>query len=336
VGGERKTVLVALGANAAIAIVKGATGAMTGSAAMLAEAAHSVADTVNQGLLLTSLQLGDRPPDEEHPFGHGKERFFWAFLAAVLVFVAGALFSIGQGVLELISRPEESSFLLNYATFAFAFVAESVSLVRAVRQTRGDARAEGRSFLGYVRTSTEPTSKMVLGEDAVAVVGVVIGAAGVALHQLTGNVAWDAAAAILIGLLLMAVAITLGRSFRRLLIGEGALPEDRERLRAVLNAHDEVEDVVDLRTMYVGPKSLLVAVRLDLVPGLESDQVEELAEEIDRELREAEEDVSEVFIDPTPRRSRPRQAAGMTATPGSSLPSSSSRAAPPPVESHET
>jgi len=304
VGGERRTVLVALAANAAIALVKGATGAITGSAAMLAEAAHSVADTVNQGFLLASLELGEKPPDEEHPFGHGKERFFWSFLAAVLVFVAGAVFSVGQGVLELVREPTESSFLLNYATFAFAFVAESISLVRAVRQTRADARAEGQSFLAYVRTSTEPTAKTVLGEDAVAVAGVVIATLGVGLHQLTGSVVWDAAAAILIGLLLMAVAIMLGRSFRGLLIGEGALPEDRERLRGVMLSHPEVVDVVDLRTMYVGPKSLLVAVRLDLAEGLDSDRVEQLAEEIDGELREAEDDVSEVFLDPTPRTAR--------------------------------
>jgi cation diffusion facilitator family transporter len=304
VGGERRTVLVALAANAAIALVKGATGAFTGSAAMLAEAAHSVADTVNQGFLLASLELGEKPPDEEHPFGHGKERFFWSFLAAVLVFVAGAVFSVGQGVLELVREPTESSFLLNYATFAFAFVAESISLVRALRQTRADAQAEGQSFLAYVRTSTEPTAKTVLGEDAVAVAGVVIATLGVGLHQLTGSVVWDAAAAILIGLLLMAVAIMLGRSFRGLLIGEGALPEDRERLRGVMLSHPEVVDVVDLRTMYVGPKSLLVAVRLDLAGGLDSDRVEQLAEEIDRELREAEDDVSEVFLDPTPRTAR--------------------------------
>ncbi len=328
--------IVAMAANAAIALVKGAAGAITGSAAMLAEAAHSVADTVNQGLLLTSLELGEKPPDEEHPFGYGKERFFWSFLAAVLVFVAGALFSIGQGVLELVRKPTESSFLLNYATFAFAFLAEGISLVRAIRQTRDDARAEGQSFIAYVRTSTEPTAKTVLGEDAVAVAGVLVATAGVALHQLTGNVAWDAAAAILIGLLLMAVAVTLGRSFRALLIGEGARPEVRERLRSAILAHDEVEHVVDLRTMYVGPKSLLVAVRLDLAPGLDSERVEELAEQIDAELREAEKHVSEVFVDPTPRRSRARQSVGMTATPGSSLPSSNSRAAPPPVESQDT
>jgi cation diffusion facilitator family transporter len=303
VGGERKTVLVAMAANAAIAIVKGAAGALTGSAAMLAEAAHSVADTVNQGLLLASLALGERPPDEEHPFGYGKERFFWSFLAAVLVFVAGAVFSLGQGILELVRKPQEGHYALNIGTLAFALVAEGISFVRAIRQTSDDARKEGRSFFEYIRTSTEPTVKMVLGEDAVAVAGVLIAAAGVTLHELTGNVAWDAAAAIAVGLVLMTVAVALGRTFRALLIGEGAQPEVRENLRDLILGHPEVEDVVDLRTMYVGPKSLLVAVRFDLERGIDSDRIERLAEEIDRELREAEDDVAEVFVDPTPRKS---------------------------------
>ena len=207
-------------------------------------------------------------------------------------------------MLELLSEPSEGSFWLNYATFAFAFVAETISLIRAVRQTRKAAEEKGQSFADYVRTSTEPTSKMVLGEDTAAVVGVVIAASGVALHQLTGNVAFDAAAAILVGLLLMSTPIALGRSFRGLLIGEGARPEIRERIRSVIAEQREVEDVVDLRTMYVGPNALLVAVRLDVADDVDSDSVEQLAEQIDRTLRDEVDDVADVFIDPTPRRSR--------------------------------
>src|SRR5437867_1299715 len=140
----RKTVLTALAANAAIAVVKVIAGVLSGSAAMLAEAAHSVADTGNQGFLLVSIQRGERETDEEHPFGHGKERFFWSFLAAVLIFLAGAVFSIGQGILELVGTRGETSFGLVYGTLAFAFVAEGISLVRAVRQTRADARKAGK------------------------------------------------------------------------------------------------------------------------------------------------------------------------------------------------
>jgi cation diffusion facilitator family transporter len=298
---ERVTVLVAMAANAAIAIVKAIAGVLTGSAALLAEAAHSFADTANQVLLLTSLELGRRPADEEHPFGHGKDRFFWSFLAAVVIFLAGAVFSIGQGVLELVRRQEEGSFGIAYATLAFAFVAESISLARAVVQTRGDAARRNLSFFAYVRRTTEPAAKTVLYEDTVAVTGVLVAALGIALHQLTGNVAWDAAAAIVVGVILVYVAVTLGRNFRALLIGAGAPPDERERLREVLCGHEEVTDVLDLRTMYVGPGALLVAARIDLAPGIESERVEELSSQLDRELRDAVGDVRQVFLDPTSR-----------------------------------
>jgi cation diffusion facilitator family transporter len=298
---ERKTVLIALAANVAIALVKAFAGVVSGSAAMLAEAAHSVADTTNQGLLLTSIKLGERDPDREHPFGYGKERFFWSFLAAVLIFVAGAVFSVGQGVLELIRPQNESSYALVYGTLAFAFLAEGASLVRAVRQTRGEAREAGKGWLEYVRESTEPTAKTVVGEDLVAVAGVVIAALGVGLHQATENSAWDAAAAIAVGLMLVYVAFALGRNFKELLIGAAAQPEDVERIREIAENEPGIAKVLDLRTMYLGPRSLLVAVRADLADDVDADDVERIANDVDEKLRAAVPDVSEVFLDPTPR-----------------------------------
>ena len=298
---ERKTVLIALAANVAIALVKAFAGVVSGSAAMLAEAAHSIADTTNQGLLLTSIKLGERDPDREHPFGYGKERFFWSFLAAVLIFVAGAVFSIGQGILELVRPQNESSYALVYGTLAFAFLAEGASLLRAVRQTRREAREAGKGWMEYVRESTEPTAKTVVGEDLVAVAGVVIAAIGVGLHQATGNSAWDAAAAIAVGLMLVYVAFVLGRNFKELLIGASAQPEDVERIRAIAESEPGIAKVLDLRTMYLGPRSLLVAVRADLADDVDSDDVERIANDVDEKLREAVPDVSEVFLDPTPR-----------------------------------
>ena len=245
---------------------------------MLAEAAHSVADTANQGFLLVSLQRGEREPDAEHPFGHGKERFFWSVLAAVLIFLAGAVFSVGQGILELVRSPGKTSFALVYGTLGFAFVAEGISLIRAVRQTRAGAREAGKRWRTYVSESTEPTSKTVVAEDTVAVVGVVIAAAGVGLHQATGGVAWDAGAAIVVGLMLVYVAYLLGRNYKDLLIGAGARPEERRRIRDLLASHPGVDEVLDLRTMYVGPESLLVAARLDLADnGLDAEAIEHVA-----------------------------------------------------------
>lgn len=298
---ERATVLIALAANVAIALVKCAAGVISGSAAMLAEAAHSIADTSNQGFLLTSIKLGEREPDAKHPFGHGKERFFWSFLAAVLIFLAGAVFSIGQGVLELLRPEDVSNYPLVYGTLAFAFVAEGISLVRAVRQTRREAQEAEKGWVEHVLETTEPTSKTVVGEDLVAVVGVVIAAIGVGLHQVTGNSAWDAAAAIAVGVMLVYVAFALGRNFKELLVGAGAQPEDVDRIREIVESDPCVDELLDLRTMYVGPRSLLVALRADLADGIDADEVERLASGLDERLREAVPEVSEVFLDPTPR-----------------------------------
>jgi cation diffusion facilitator family transporter len=306
VQGERRTVLIALAANAVIAVAKGAGGLITGSSAMLAETAHSIADTVDQVLLLVSLRLGERQPDEEHPFGYGKDRFFWTFLVAVIIFLAGAVFSIGDGVLRLLGRDVlgrsgGGRIWIDFVVLGIAFASETTSLARAWRQTRKAARESGYGLVEYVRISKEPTTKMVLSEDAVAVAGVVVAFAGLGLQEVTGSQRWDAGAAVLIGLLLVYVAFALGRDIRGLLLGEAARPDQREALRRTLAEPDEVDEVVDLRTMYVGPKSLLVAARIDLADGVDSSRVEELANALDRRLRETDADVDQVFLDPTTR-----------------------------------
>jgi cation diffusion facilitator family transporter len=305
---SKKTVYAAMAANLAIAIAKTVAGLIGRSPAMLAEAAHSVADTMNQVFLLVSLSLGDRKPDEEHPFGYGKERFFWAFLAAVFIFVSGAVFSLYEGVRALVtSGASEASFLISYAVLGFSLVAEGASLYRAVMQVRGEARAQGERIGSYLRQSTDPTVRTVLFEDSAAVTGVVLALIGVGLHNLTGERFWEGLASIAIGLLLVVVAYVLGRFSKGLLIGESARPEQRELLRKVIVAHPEVEDVLELLTMHLGPNALLVAVRLDLRDDLTAGQVEQLSNQIDGELRQAVEEVSQVFLDATPR-PRPRRA----------------------------
>jgi cation diffusion facilitator family transporter len=298
--GEKRTVWYAVAANAAIAVAKGVAGALTGSSALLAEAAHSVADTANQGMLRVSLTLGERPPDEEHPFGYGKERFFWTLLASVVIFLAGAVFAIGHGTLRLVSPPtKKESFLVVYGTIAFAFVAEGISFWRAIRQTRDAVQKADVPFMKFVRQSKEPTVKTVLSEDAAAIAGLVIALVGTALAQLTGRDAFDAGAAIAVGVLLVLVAILIGRDTKGLLIGEAAPRAERERLRRVITRHDGVERVRDLRTMYIGPESLLVAARVDLDGALSSDDTERLAARIDRALRDEVPAVDQVFLDPT-------------------------------------
>jgi cation diffusion facilitator family transporter len=300
--GARRTVLVALAANASIAVAKLVAGLMSGSSAMLAESAHSVADTMNQVFLLASLKLGEREADAEHPFGYGKERFFWSFLAAVGIFVAGAGFSLYEGLHRIFGpTSEEGSYGVAYAVLAFALLAEGTSLVRAWRQTRGEARARRQTYFGFVRASRDPTTKTVLFEDSAAVVGVLLAFAGVGLHQATGNQVYDGLASVAIAVLLAVIAVALGRDTRRLLIGEAATPEERKAIKEILDARPELDRVLELLTMALAPDRLLVAARIDLADGLSTKEVERASSEIDRELRERVPGVWQVFLDATPR-----------------------------------
>ena len=296
------TVLVALAANLGIAIAKITAGLLSGSSAMLAEGAHSVADTTNQVFLLTSLRLGRRPADETHPFGYGKERFFWSLLAAVGIFVTGAVFSIYEGVHGLLHESgEEAGYLLSYLVLAVSFVLEGTSWLRAVQQLRREAAARGRGMFEHVRVSSDPTVKTVFSEDSAALVGLVIAAGGLALHQVTGNAAYDAVAAILIGVLLAVVAYLLGRDTKELLIGEAAPAAARQALRQEIAEFENVDRVIEMRTMLVGPATLLVAARIDVDDSLAAADVEDLSDRIERELKERHPELSEVYLAVTHR-----------------------------------
>jgi cation diffusion facilitator family transporter len=298
----RRTVLVALAANASIAVAKLIAGLISGSSAMLAEAAHSVADTINQIFLLYSLAIGDREADAEHPFGYGKERFFWSFLAAVGIFVAGAGFSLYEGLKRIFGPETESGpYGIAYAVLAFAALAEGASLARAWRQTRHRADESRQTHARYLRASRDPTTKTVLFEDSAAVIGVVVAFAGVALHQATGNQLFDGLASVAIGVLLAGVAVALGRDTKALLIGEAATEEERAAIAEIIEAHPAVDRLLELLTMALAPDRLLVAARIDLADGLSADEIERASSELDRELRERIATVWQVFLDATPR-----------------------------------
>jgi cation diffusion facilitator family transporter len=305
-GENRRTILVALAANGCIAVAKLAGGLLSGSTALLAEAAHSLADTTNQAFLLVSIKLGKREPSEDQPFGHGHQRFLWTFVAAIGMFLAGAVFAIGYGVVELLAGPEESGgFLVAWITLAIALAAEGTSWVRAMRQTRAEARQADKPVLRYARESRDPNVKMVLFEDTAALAGIAIAALGIGLDQLTGQTIFDPIAAVLIGILLIFVAAWMGRDTSHLLVGAAALPEERAMMERVIEDHDDVVEVAELLTMALGPNALLVAARVDLDDRLDAGRVERTASQLDRALREAVPDVTEVFVDATPgRRSR--------------------------------
>ena len=297
----RRTVLVALAANGAITLVKLVGGVVSGSSALLAEAAHSVADTANQGFLLTSLSRSVREADDEHPFGFGQERFFWAFVAAIGIVIAGAGFSAYEGFEALVSEPEPSKFGVAYAVLAFALLAEGASLVRAVRQTRAEAGGRGMTLASHLRSSRDPTTKTVVFEDSAAVAGNVVAIAGVALHEATGDLAYEGVAALVVAAMLLAAALFLARDAMSLLVGRAATPEERAAIRDVLDGFDEVDEVLQLLTMALSPDRLLVAARVDLAAGIDSERIEDVSTEIDRELRRRVPAVAEVFLDATDR-----------------------------------
>ncbi|WP_405358706.1 cation diffusion facilitator family transporter [Kitasatospora sp. NBC_00085] len=289
---------MALLANVVIAAAKVVAGTVAPSPALLAEAAHSVADSINEVFLLASLSRSRRRADARHPFGYGKERFFWSLLAAVGIFVTGGCFSFYQGLHTWLSPPSEPErFLAVYIVLVVALLAEGSSLARAVFQLRRQARAHGSPLMRQIRQPGDPTVRTVLAEDSTAVVGVLIAAGGVAGHQITGSPDWEAAAALAIGALLIAVAYRLGREAQSLLVGQAVDPRLQQRAHALLAGQEEIDTVTTLLTMRLGADSALLAARVDLREGLDSEEVEEVCVRIKQELREVCPAFDQVFLD---------------------------------------
>ncbi|RKE16891.1 cation diffusion facilitator family transporter [Streptomyces sp. TLI_171] len=297
----RATVLVALVANLVIALAKVAGGLLAGSPALLSEAAHSVADSLNEVFLMASLRRSRRRADSRHPFGYGKERFFWSMLAAVGIFVTGGCFSFYQGLHTLLNPQSEDTggYLVVYAVLGVSLLAEGASLVRATVQVRGQARQAGRGLLAQLRRGNDPTVRTVFAEDAAAVIGVLLAAAGAGLHQWTGQSAWEAGAALAIAVLLVCVAFRLGRDAQDLLVGRAVDPVLQQRAADLLAERPEIDVVTQLMTMQLGPDSALLAARVDLADGLDSAGVEALCVEVKRRIRTECPGFEQIFLDIT-------------------------------------
>lgn len=289
----RVTVLVALAANLVIAVAKAVGGVFAGSPALLSEAAHSVADSFNEVFLLFALHRSKRPADRQHPFGYGKERFFWALLAAVGIFVMGGCFSFLQGVEALRGGNKQEStdgYIVGFIVLGVALAAEGSSLLRAVIQVRNQP-GEG--------IGKDPALRTVIAEDGTAVVGVLLAMGGMALHMVTREIVWEASASLAIGVLLVYIAYRLGKDAREQLIGEAADPGLRDRIEALLNEQPEIDVVSSLLTMRLGLDSTLVAARIDLVPGLESEHMELVSMRIKAAIAERWPEADQVYLDVT-------------------------------------
>ncbi|GAA4822559.1 cation diffusion facilitator family transporter [Streptomyces ziwulingensis] len=300
-GGESTfTVIVAAVANLGIALAKAVAGVLSGSSAMLSEAAHSFADTVTEVLLLTSLRRSVRPADEDHPLGHGPERYIWALLAAVATFVGGAVFSIYDGVHTLVRGEELGDPLLSYLVLAVAFLLEGYSLRTGLKQARGEAGRARVPFGRYLRRTPDTAVKAVVLEDSAALIGLVLAAGGLLGGQLTGSGGWDGAASLCIGALLLYVAWVLGRSNAEFLIGRALPRTTRERIRAELLAVEHIEAVLELTTLVQGPREALVAAKVDFRDLATAAQIEWACDQAETRLRELFPAVRRVYLDPTP------------------------------------
>jgi cation diffusion facilitator family transporter len=258
------TVLVAFGANLLIAVAKSVAALVTGSASVLAEAAHSWADAGNEVFLLIATRRSRRPPDPAHPFGHGREAYVWSLFAALGLFMVGAAVSVTHGVQELLSPEPAGHFAIGYAVLALSFVLEGVSFLQSVRQAKPEAQSMQRDLIEHVLATSDPTLRAVFAEDSAALAGLLIAAVGLAAHQLTGSPVPDAGGSILVGALLAVVAIVLINRNRRFLVGEEADPRVRAAaIQALLDA-PEVARVTFLRLEIVGPRMVFVIGDVDL------------------------------------------------------------------------
>jgi cation diffusion facilitator family transporter len=296
---SKGAVIAAMGANFAIAAGKLVAGLLTGSAALLAEAGHSIADTVNQVFLLIGINRSEAMADEKHPMGYGKEAFFWSFLAAIFIFVAGAAFSVYEGIRTLAEGHEHerssTELLIAFGVLGFGAVFETISLAVAVRGLLGSAQAKGWSFTRYVREAPDPTLKTVLFEDSAALIGLALAASGLALSELTGNENWDGIASLAIGLVLTVVALLLGSQARGLLLGSAAGPETRMHIHETLDSFPEIDAVVRVLTMQLGSHSVLVTGELNVRRGMTTDEIENLLARIDAEIERRVPEVSDTF-----------------------------------------
>jgi cation diffusion facilitator family transporter len=280
------TVLIAFGANLAIAVAKTVAAVVSGSASMLAEAVHSWADTGNEVLLLVANRRSGRPADDRRPLGYGREAYVWSLLAAIGLFVVGASVSIWHGVSELIGgeQTQGRDYALAYTVLAIAFVLEGISFFQAVRQLRAEAQRLDRDLLTHALETSDPTVRAVFAEDASALIGVVIAAAGIALHELTGVAAWDAVGSILVGVLLGVVAVLLIDRNRRFLTGESGSEDLREAALARVQQLSDVATVRYLRLEFVGPKQLFLVASVDLTGDDVESSVARRLRRLEREL----------------------------------------------------
>ena len=295
--GSRKAIIAAFFANLGIAISKFVGFLLTGSAGLAAESVHSLADTGNQGLLLLGAKRALRERDEEHPFGHERERYFWAFVVALVLFSMGGLFAIYEGISKFRHPHETESVGIAVGILVVAILLETFSLRTAVREV-AHVKPAGQSYWQFIKRAKSPELPTVLLEDIAAETGLFIALFGVLMGHYTHNSRWDAAGSIGIGVLLVVVAFILGVEMKALLMGETATRENRMALATALRGHEHVRSVVYMHTEHLGPDTLLVAAKVIFDPSLPAAAVSRTIDEAEAAMRVAVPIAKFIFIEP--------------------------------------
>ncbi len=293
--GSRTVIIAALVGNTLIAITKLVAASISGSSAMLSEGIHSLVDTGNQALLLLGLHRAGRRADSAHPFGYGKEIYFWSFVVAILIFAVGAGVSIYEGIHHLQHPEHVTNVALTYIVLGLAFLFEAIPWAVAVREFNKTRR--GLSLGRAIHESKDPSTFVVMFEDSAALLGIVVAFLGIFLGQLTGAVWLDGAASVIIGLILAVTAWVLAVETKDLLIGEGAHPEVVESVRQLARETRGVENVNEILTLHMGPEFILVNLSIDFRDELKAEDIERAAADLSRQIKQKWPRVKKVFVE---------------------------------------
>ncbi|MGN9783650.1 cation diffusion facilitator family transporter [Nonomuraea sp. ZG12] len=294
--GGTKAILAALAANTAIAVAKFVAAAFTGSSSMLAEGIHSVADAGNQALLLVGGKRAKRASTQEHPFGYGRERYFYAFVVAVVLFAIGALFSLYEGFHKLSDPHPVESAGWAFGVLIFAIIAEIFSFRTAIQEA--NAVRGKQSWMAFIRRSKAPELPVILLEDLGALFGLIFALFGVTMAVVTGDGRWDAIGTLMIGVLLAIISVILAVETKSLLLGEGASEEMEAQIRTALETAPQVDRVIHMRTLHLGPEELLVAAKIAVTNNDTAAEVAEGIDEAERRIREAVPIARVIYLEP--------------------------------------
>lgn len=295
--GSRKAIIAAFLANLGIAISKFVGFFITQSASLLAEAIHSVADTGNQLLLLLGGSRARKAATPEHPFGYGRERYFWSFIVALVLFSMGGLFALYEGIQKLRHPHETENLIVAVVILGVAMVLEAFSLRTAIHESRA-VKPRQASWVQFIHRTKQPELPVVLLEDCGALIGLCFAMVGVVLSAVTGNPQWDAAGSIAIGVLLVCIAVVLAWEMKGLLIGESATPEMERRIADAMRASPQVRNLIHLRTEHIGPDELLVGAKLEFDAGLSVADLAIAIDETEARVRAAVPQARTMYLEP--------------------------------------